>query len=105
MSAHPTPIQAAAQLQANTLFASLELSKARWLVTVSAPGSDKLSRHQVPGGDGQALLELLWRLQATAARRPGAPVMINRHPGSRPRRLLDPPPAGSERDHEPCRRS
>ena len=37
MSAHPTPIQAAAQLQANTLFASLELSKARWLVTVSAP--------------------------------------------------------------------
>jgi len=76
MSAHPTPIQAAAQLQATTLFASLELSKARWLVTVSAPGSDKLSRHQVPGGDGQALLELLWRLQAAAARRTGAPVMI-----------------------------
>jgi len=76
MSAHPTQIQAAAQLQANTLFASLELSKARWLVTVSAPGSDKLSRHQVPGGDGQALLELLWRLQAAAARRTGAPVMI-----------------------------
>ena len=75
MSAHPTQIQAAAQLQANTLFASLELSKARWLVTVSAPGSDKLSRHQVPGGDGQALLELLWRLQAAAARR-SAPVMI-----------------------------
>ena len=76
MSAHPTPIQAAAQLQANTLFASLELSKASWLVTVSAPGSDKLARHQVPGGDGQALLELLWRLQAAAARRTGAPVMI-----------------------------
>jgi transposase len=76
MSAHPTQIQAAAQLQANTLFASLELSKARWLVTVSAPGSDKLSRHQVPGGDGQALLELLWRLQAAAARRTGAPVII-----------------------------
>src|ERR671926_477713 len=65
MSAHPTQIQAAAQLQANTLFASLELSKARWLVTVSAPGSD-----------GQALLKLLWRLQAAAARRTGAPVMI-----------------------------
>jgi transposase len=76
MSAHPTQIQAAAQLQANTLFASLELSKARWLVTVSAPGSDTLSRHQVPGGDGQALLELLWRLQAAAARRTGAPVTI-----------------------------
>src|SRR6185503_10217056 len=76
MSAHPTPIQAAAQLQANTLFASLELSKARWLVTVSAPGSDKLSRHDVPGGDGQALLELLWRLQAAAAQRTGASVTI-----------------------------
>ena len=76
MSAHPTQIQAAAQLQANTLFASLELSKARWLVTVSAPGSDTLSRHQVPGGNGQALLKLLWRLQAAAARRTGAPVMI-----------------------------
>ena len=75
MSAHPIQAEAAAQLQANTLFASLELSKARWLVTVSAPGSDKLSRHQVPGGDGQALLELLWRLQAAAARR-SAPVMI-----------------------------
>src|SRR3954471_18363489 len=76
MSAHPTQIQAAAQLQANTLFASLELSKARWLVTVSAPGSDKLSRHQVPGGDGQALLELLWRLHAAAGRRAGGPVAI-----------------------------
>ena len=76
MSAHPTQIQAAAQLQANTLFASLELSKARWLVTVSAPGSDKLSRHDLPGGDGQALLKLLWRLQAAAAQRTGAPVAI-----------------------------
>ena len=45
MSAHPIQAEAAAQLQANTLFASLELSKRRWLVTVSAPGSDKLSRH------------------------------------------------------------
>ena len=27
------------QSQANTLFVSLELSKSRWLVTVSAPGS------------------------------------------------------------------
>ena len=75
MLAHPTQTQAAARCEANTLFASLELSKARWLVTASAPGSDKLSRHQVPGGDGQALLELLWRLQAAAARR-SAPVMI-----------------------------
>ena len=63
MSARPTPIQAAAQPQAHTLFASLELSKARWLVTVSAPGSEKLSKHAIAGGDGGALLELLTRLQ------------------------------------------
>src|SRR5918911_5464760 len=72
MSAHPTQIQAAAQFQANTLFASLELSKARWLVTVSAPGSNKFSRHD----HGQALLKLLWRLQAAAAQRTGVPVAI-----------------------------
>jgi len=76
MLAHPTQTQAAARCEANTLFASLELSKARWLVTVSAPGSDKLSRHDVPGGDGKALLKLLWRLQAAAGRRTGAPVAI-----------------------------
>jgi hypothetical protein len=82
MSAHPTPIQAAAQLQANTLFASLELSKARWLVTVSVPGSDKLARHDVPGGSGQALLKLLWRLQAAAAQRTGARSSSSRKPVS-----------------------
>ena len=76
MSAHPTPIQAAAQLQANTLFASLELSKARWLVTVSAPGSDKLSRHARRGRRWPALLDLLARLQDAAARRTGAPVEV-----------------------------
>src|SRR3954447_17985503 len=67
MLAHPTQTQAAARCQANTLFVSLELSKGRWLVTVSAPASDKLSRYDVPGGDGQALLKLLARLQAAAS--------------------------------------
>ena len=76
MLAHPTQTQAAARCQANTLFVSLELSKVRWLVTVSAPASDKLSRYDVPGGDGQALLKLLARLQAAASERTGAPVAI-----------------------------
>src|SRR3954462_7179185 len=76
MLAHPTQPQAAARCQANTLFVSLELSKVRWLVTVSAPASDKLSRYDVPGGDGQALLKLLARLQAAASERTGAPVAI-----------------------------
>jgi transposase len=68
--------QATARPNANTLFASLELSKARWLVTVSAPASDKLSKHVVAGGDGGALLELLARLRARAERRTGAPVRV-----------------------------
>ncbi len=58
MTDHATAAsQATAQPDANTLFASLELSKARWLVTVSALGSEKLSKHAVAGGDGGALLE------------------------------------------------
>jgi transposase len=46
------------------------------VITVSAPGSDKFSRHDLPGGDAPALLDLLRRLQAAAARRTGAPVAI-----------------------------
>jgi transposase len=76
MSAHPTQTEAAAQCQGNTLYVSLELGKTHWLVTVGAPGSDKLSRYVVPGGDGKELLNLLWRLQAAAARRTGAAVAI-----------------------------
>ena len=55
---HPaTAPQAAVRANDTKLFASLELSKSRWLVTVSAPGSEKLSKHAVSGGDGGALLD------------------------------------------------
>ena len=71
------PCQAAAvRPHANTLFASLELGRARWLVTVSAPGSDKLSRHAIAGGDSAALLQLLSRLRAAAGRELGAPASL-----------------------------
>src|SRR3954451_23716918 len=74
---HPrTETPAAVRLHANTLFVSLELSKSRWLLTVSTPGDDKLSRHTVPGGDSAGLLQLLTRLQASAARRTGTPVPV-----------------------------
>ncbi len=72
-----TPIRATGQLDASRLFAALELGKSRWLVTVDAPGSDKLSRHAVAGGDGAALLDLLARLRATAERRIGRPVQVS----------------------------
>src|SRR5436190_1166274 len=62
---HPaTTPQAAGRADDAKLFASLELSKSRWLVTVSAPGSEKLSKHAVSGGDGGALLDLLARPRA-----------------------------------------
>jgi transposase len=71
-----TERQTAVRANDTKLFASLELSKARWLVTVSAPGSEKLSKHGVIGGDGGALLDLLGRLRATAERRAGLAVQV-----------------------------
>src|SRR4051794_9843880 len=74
---HPaTTPQAAGRADDAKLFASLELSKSRWLATVSAPGSEKLSKHAVSGGDGGALLDLLARLRATAERRAGVAVRV-----------------------------
>ena len=56
--------------------ASLELSSKTWLVTSLAPGSDKMSKHKIEGGDSCGLLELLHRLQSKAAKRLGVPVRI-----------------------------
>ena len=50
---HP---QSSVSLEAGTLFVSLELSRARWLVTSLAPGSSKISRHSVVGGDAKDLI-------------------------------------------------
>ena len=58
------------------LFVSLELSSATWIVTSLAPGTDKMSKHRIEGGDHCSLLELLRGLQGKAAKRLGAPVRI-----------------------------
>src|SRR3954447_20492212 len=71
-----TPTEATTRPDAGRLFAALQLGKSRWLVTVDAPGSDKLSRRAVAGGDGAALLDLLARLRTTAERRTGRPVEV-----------------------------
>jgi transposase len=55
---------------------SLELSRSTWLVTAVAPDSEKLSKHQVEGGDADALLSLLGRLKAGTEQRLGRPVQI-----------------------------
>jgi transposase len=57
-----------------TLFASLELSKSKWVVTINNPGSDKFSKHVVEGGDGAGLLEFLSRSRGKAEQRYGVQV-------------------------------
>lgn len=57
-----------------TLFASLELSKSKWVVTINNPGSEKFSKHVVEDGDGADLLELLSRSRGKAEQRYGVQV-------------------------------
>ena len=59
-----------------TLYASLELSRATWLVTCLLPERDRMSKYSTPGGDGGALLGLLGRMRARAQQRTGRPVKI-----------------------------
>jgi transposase len=59
-----------------TLFVSLELSKSKWLATVLSPGSSKMSKHIVAGGDWNALLALVLQARARAETRVGKPVNI-----------------------------
>ena len=56
--------------------ASLELSTTKWLVTVHAPGSERLSRHVLDAGDVARLLGLLARLRARTEQRLGGAVEI-----------------------------
>jgi len=57
-----------------TLFASLELSKSKWVVTINSPGSEKFSKQVVEGGDGAGLLDLLSRPRAKAEQRYGVQI-------------------------------
>jgi len=59
-----------------TLYASLELSRSNWLVTSLAPGSTKMSKHAIVGGDGASLLTMLTGLRTKAEQRAGRPVKI-----------------------------
>src|SRR5918912_2838186 len=56
------------------LLAAIELSKSKWRVATTEPGSPKVSHHRLPGGDAAGLLALLRRLQERAAARLGCPV-------------------------------
>src|ERR1700752_4875771 len=71
-----TIVETTVRDHSNTLFASLELSKAKWLVTANSPGGEKFSKHVVEGGDGASLLVLLARLKAKAEQRHGVAVKV-----------------------------
>jgi transposase len=59
-----------------TLHVALELSQATWLVTSLSPGSEKMSKHATPGGDGTALLGPLGHPRSRAGPIAGEPVGI-----------------------------
>jgi transposase len=62
---------AAIRVDLGAIFVSLELSKKTWLVTSLSPGSEKMSRHTVAGGDMPALLACLNGLRAKVQAREG----------------------------------
>ena len=55
-----------------TIFVAIELSQKSWLVTLHSPDKDKLSRHNLEGGDHVELLALIGRVRERAARALGA---------------------------------
>jgi transposase len=75
-SASPDTSMGASIAPPHTLLASIELAKARWVITALATGSSKMSRHEVTGGDGAGLLQLLRRLRNKAEQRLGTKVSI-----------------------------
>lgn len=71
MQTDPNSQPAAIRIDLGAIFVSLELSKSTWLVTALSPGSAKMSRHSVPGGDLPALLACLDALRDKAQAREG----------------------------------
>ena len=72
----PDPQRTCSRGDCATLFVSLELSRSTWLATALAPGSSKMSKYTLVGGDGHKLLELLARLKSRAEQRIAAPVKV-----------------------------
>src|SRR6202047_1011022 len=72
----PVPKQTDIRADCATLFVSLELSRLTWVATSLAPGSKKMSKHTLAGGNGRDLLDLLARLKTRAEQRIAAPVRV-----------------------------
>ena len=52
-----------------TVYVVFELSKAHWRLGVMIPGSRKMSRFSVPGGDSEALSALFAKIRSVLASR------------------------------------
>src|ERR1700730_11449629 len=72
----PIPERTCSPGDCAALFVSLELSRSTWVATALAPGSRKMSKHTLVGGDGRKLLDLLARLTTRAEQRIAAPVKV-----------------------------
>src|SRR6201984_1101850 len=72
----PAPQRTCSRGDCATLFVSLELSRSTWVATALAPGSSKMSKYTLVGGDGHKLLDLLARLKSRAEQRIAAPVKV-----------------------------
>src|SRR6201981_165338 len=53
----PAPQRTCSRGDCATLFVSLELSRSTWVATALAPGSSKMSKYTLVGGDGHKLLD------------------------------------------------
>jgi transposase len=71
-----SPIQTIPRCDLGTVFVSFELSKRKWLLTLLSPGSDRMSKYTVVGGDWNTLVALLMQAKAKAETRIGQPVGI-----------------------------
>jgi len=69
ITADQTQAQTTTPVDLGAIFVSLELSKSTWLVTALSPGSEKMSRHSVTGGDIAGLFECFAALRHKATRR------------------------------------
>lgn len=80
---HPQE-QTAIRTDLGAIFVSMELSRAKWLITSLSPGGgEKMSKHTVAGGDVAALLERFEHLRAKARARLGRtfPIIVIQEAG------------------------
>jgi transposase len=59
-----------------TMYVAFELGKAKWKLGLVVPGSNKLSRYTVDGGDVGAVQDLIDKAKTKAQRRGHGPVRL-----------------------------